>query len=137
MNPEDIFVDTGAWVAIADEDDAYHNDAVTIYPGLLKSSRSLVTTNLVVAESYVIIMNELGHQAAIRFLEGLNASPRIMKIYSSEDIERESEDILRRYADQDFSYSDSVSFTVMKRQKIKKAFSFDKHFQTMGFVRIP
>jgi len=25
----------------------------------------------------------------------------------------------------------------MKQQKIKKAFSFDKHFQTMGFVRIP
>lgn len=137
MNPEDIFVDTGAWVALADEDDAYHNDVIAIYPGLLKSSRALVTTNLIVAESYVIIRNELGHQAAIRFLEGVNASPRITKVYSTEEIEREAEDVLRRYNDQDFSYSDSISFAVMKRQKIKKALSFDKHFQTMGFVRIP
>ena len=137
MDHEDIFVDTGAWVALADEDDTYHGNAIAIYPGLLKSSRSLVTTNLVVAESHVIIMNELGHMAAVRFLDGVNASPRIVKVYSNENIEREAEDILRRYDDQDFSYGDSVSFTIMKRQKIKKAFSFDKHFQTMGFVRIP
>ncbi len=115
----------------------HHGSAIAIYPTLLKSSRSLITTNLVVAESYVIIMNELGHQAAVRFLEGVNASPRIVKVYSNENIEREAEEILRRYDDQDFSYCDSVSFTIMKRQNIKMAFSFDKHFQTMGFVRIP
>lgn len=137
MESEDIFVDTGAWIALADEDDAHHGNAIAIYPKLLKSSRSLITTNLVVAEAYVIIMNELGHQAAVRFLDGINASPRIVKAYSSESIERDAEDILRRYEDQDFSYCDSVSFTIMKRQKIKKAFSFDKHFQTIGFVRIP
>ena len=137
MDHKDIFVDTGAWVALADEDDTHHGNAIAIYPTLLKSSRPLITTNLVIAESYVIIMNELGHRAAVRFLEGINASPRIEKVYSNENIEREAEDILRRYDDQDFSYSDSVSFTIMKRQKIKRAFSFDKHFQTMGFVRIP
>ena len=137
MDHEDIFVDTGAWVALADEDDAYHGNAIAVYPKLLKSSRSLITTNLVVAESYVIIMNELGHRAAVIFLEGVNTSPRIVKAYSNENIEREAEDILRRYDDQDFSYTDSVSFTIMKRQKIKKAFAFDKHFQTMGFVRVP
>ena len=137
MDHKDIFVDTGAWVALADEDDTHHGNAIAIYPILLKSSRYLITTNLLVAESYVIIMNELGHVAAVRFLDGVNASPRIVKVYSNENIEREAEDILRHYDDQGFSYSDSVSFAIMKRQKIKKAFTFDKHFQTMGFVRIP
>jgi len=137
MEHKDIFVDTGAWVALADEDDTHHGNAIAIYPILLKSSRYLITTNFVVAESYVIIMNELGHVAAVRFLDGVNASPRIVKVYSNENIEGEAGDILRRYDDQDFSYSDSVSFAIMKRQKIKKAFTFDKHFQTMGFVRIP
>ena len=56
---------------------------------------------------------------------------------ANEDIEREAEDILRRYDDQEFSYSDSVSLTIMKLQKIRKVFSFDNHFQTMGFVRVP
>ena len=137
MEHEDIFVDTGAWVALADEDDTHHGNAIAIYPGLLNSSRSLITTNLVVAESYVIIMNELGHMAAVRFLDGVNGSPRIVKVYSNDNIEKEAEEILKRYDDQDFSYCDSVSFTIMKQKKIKKAFAFDKHFQTMGFVRIP
>lgn len=137
MDHKDIFVDTGAWVALADEDDTHHGNAIAIYPILLKSSRYLITTNFVVAESYVIIMNELGHIAAVRFLDGVNASPRIVKVYSNENIEREAEDILRHNEDQDFSYTDSVSFAIMKRQKIKKAFTFDKHFQTMGFVKIP
>ena len=137
MDNKDIFVDTGAWVALADQDDTHHDNAIAIYPTLLKSSRYLITTNFVVAESYVIILNELGHRAAVRFLEGVNASPRIVKIFSNENIEREAEGILRRYDEQDFSYSDSVSFTIMNQQKIKKAFTFDKHFQTMGFIRIP
>src|SRR3990172_9217897 len=137
MEHEDIFVDTGAWVALADEDDTHHGNAIANYPGLLKSSRSLITTNLVVAESYVIIMNELGNMAAVRFLDGVNGSPRIVKVYSNDNIEKEAEELLKRYDDQDFSYCDSVSFTIMKQKKIKKAFAFDKHFQTMGFVRIP
>jgi hypothetical protein len=93
--------------------------------------------NFVIAETYIIILNELGHKLAIDFLEKLKASPRILKIYSNEDIEAEAEPILVKYSDQDFSYTDAVSFVIMKRQKIRKAFSFDKHFVIEGFVNIP
>jgi predicted nucleic acid-binding protein len=34
-------------------------------------------------------------------------------------------------------YTDAVSFALMKRLKIKKAFSFDKHFMISGFANIP
>ena len=68
------------------------------------------------------------------FLERIKASPRILKIYSNEEIETEAEGILAKYSDQDFSYTDAVSFVIMKRQKIRKAFCFDKHFVTAGFV---
>jgi predicted nucleic acid-binding protein len=50
--PKELFVDTGAWVALADQDDQYHTRAIAAYPGLLKEYQRLVTTNLVVAESY-------------------------------------------------------------------------------------
>lgn len=137
MMPESIFIDTGAWYALADRDDGHHKDAVLIYPDLLKTHRVLVTSNYVVAEAYILILNEIGHPAAIGFLEKINASPRIAKVYSTEDIEKDAEETLKKYTDQDFSYADSVSFTIMKRRKIRKAFSFDKHFQTMGFITLP
>ena len=136
MHQERIFIDTGAWVALADEDDAHHKNAISIFPSLLNTSEKLITSNLVIAESYILILKCLGHDAAISFLEKLNTSPRIIRTYSTADLEREAEKILKKYADQDFSYTDAVSFAIMKRHNITKTFSYDRHFQTMGFLKV-
>ena len=137
MPLEDLFVDTSGWIALADKDDSHHRAAASVYPSFLKNYRNLITTNLVIAETYILLVNELSHQIAIEFLEKLKASPRILKVYSDEDTEVEGESILAKYSDQDFSYTDAVSFVIMKRQKIKKAFSFDKHFVIAGFENTP
>ncbi len=134
---KNIFVDTSAWVALADRDDAHQKKAASIYPTLLKTHKYMITSNLIIAETYVLIMKELGHKAALGFLEKVKASPRIFKVYANEEIERDVEEILARYIDQDFSYTDAVSFVIMKRHKIREAFCFDKHFLTAGFIKIP
>ncbi len=135
--PEHVFVDTSAWVALADKHDANHQKAAAAYPLLLKNQKGLMTSNLIVVESYILLLHELGHDAAINFLGGIKASPRIIKVYSKEDIEADAEEILERYRDQKFSYTDAVSFVMMKRQKIRRAFSFDRHFITAGFESLP
>lgn len=132
-----IFVDTGAWVALADESDQYHKEAASVYPVLLKKYRRLVTTNLVIAESYILIRRSLGYKAAITFLEKTSTSPRIQKIYSDEKLENEGEAILRQFNNQDFSYNDAVSFAVMRQISVEKAFAFDHHFSTAGFLTVP
>jgi len=82
-------------------------------------------------------LHELGHAAASAFLERIRTSPRIVRVYSTEAIEAEAQAMLGTYHDHDFSYVDAVSFTIMKRQKIRKAFAFDKHFLTAGFLIAP
>ena len=131
-----VFVDTGAWVALAIEDDAHHREAARIYPNLLKE-RQLLTTNLVVAETYILLRKAAGHAAAISFLEMIEASPRIRKVYSTPELEDEAFQILKRFSDQDFSFTDAVSFVVMQKEGIEEAFAFDHHFQVMGFQLIP
>lgn len=137
MDKNTLFVDTGAWFALADKSDQYHSKAVNIYPKLLSSYNNLKTTNLVIAETYTLIRRALGHQAAITFLENITASPRVIKVYSDNILEEKAENILRKYQDQNFSYTDAVSFAVMKQYVIQKAFSFDQHFVTAGFTKIP
>jgi hypothetical protein len=134
---EDIFVDSSAWIALADKDDSHHKEAASSYLSIFKNHKTLVTNNLVIAETYIVLLKELGHKVALEFLERVNASPRILKICSNENIETEAEGILAKYVDQDFSYTDAVSFVIMKRQKIRKAFCFDKHFATAGFINVP
>jgi hypothetical protein len=134
---EDLFVDSSAWIALADKDDLHHKESASSYPSFFKNYKTLVTSNLVIAETYIVLLKELGHKAVFEFLERIKASPRILKICSNENIETEAEGILVKYTDQDFSYADAVSFVIMKRQKIRKAFCFDKHFVTAGFMNVP
>ncbi|RLB04974.1 MAG: VapC toxin family PIN domain ribonuclease, partial [Deltaproteobacteria bacterium] len=48
-----------------------------------------------------------------------------------------AEEILMQYEDQAFSYTDAVSFAVMKQYGITQAFSFDQYFVTAGFSLVP
>lgn len=136
-NNNTVFVDTGAWFALADNSDKYHERAVGVYPQLLSKYPQLTTTNLVVAETYILIRRTLGHQPAIRFLQSISASPRIIKIYSDKVLEEIAEGILKTYQDQNFSYTDAVSFAVMQAYGVRQAFSFDKHFLIAGFTLTP
>ncbi len=131
---EVIFVDASAWIALADRDDSNHKKAAAVYPSLLTANNRLITSNFVIAETYIVLLKELGQAAAISFLERVKTSPRITRVYSTEDIESEAQKMLGKYRDHDFSYTDAVSFIIMKRQKIGKAFAFDKHFLSAGFT---
>ena len=137
MENNTLFVDTGAWFALADKSDQHHLRAVKVYPKLLSSCHHLTTTNLVIAETYILIRHAIGHQPAIRFLKNIAASPRIVKIYSDSAMEEAAENTLRKYQDQAFSFTDAVSFAVMKQYNIMEAFSFDRHFVIAGFILTP
>jgi len=133
----ELFVDTSAWVALADAADDNHSAAASIYPDMLKGYRRLVTTNLVIAEAYILIRRGLGHGAAMAFLNRIRVSPRIEKVYADAELDTRAEEILRRYQDQPFSYTDAVSFVLMRQRAIGEAFAFDRHFVVAGFIRVP
>ena len=84
-----------------------------------------------------MIRRNMGYLPAINFLENIAASPRLVKIYSDSTLEKAAEKILRKYTDQDFSYTDAVSFAVMENNNIHNAFAFDSHFLTAGFTLVP
>ena len=43
---------------------------------------------------------------------------------------------MRKYADQQISFTDCVSFAMMRRLGIGAAFAFDRHFRDAGFQMI-
>jgi predicted nucleic acid-binding protein len=133
----EVFVDAGAWIAVSDVRDKYHPAAREEYSRLINDRRTFVTTNLVIAEAYIIIRRTGEHAQAIRLLHSLRGSPRLHKVWSDARLESLAEDILERHADQDFSFADAVSFVVMREQGIKEAFTFDSHFATLGFLMLP
>lgn len=133
----EVFVDTGAWFALQVPDDAWHAPAAFALQRILGQGRTLLTTNLVVGETYSLLVRTHGHAAAWRFLDVLARSPRLQRIHVDTKAEQEAYELLRRFADQAFSYVDGTSFAVMRRRRLREAFAFDRHFATAGFLRIP
>ena len=94
-------------------------------------------SNLIVAETYTSLLWKLGHHKALSFLDIFEQSSSIQSIWSSQELEARARDILRRYDDQDFSYTDAVSFALMKQQNLTEAFALDHHFSVVGFTQFP
>jgi predicted nucleic acid-binding protein len=132
-----VFVDTGAWFALQVEDDEHHEAASVTFPALLATCRSLVTSNLITGETYTLLRTAKGYPAAKRFLEKIGQSPKLERFFITENLERQAYDLLHRYADHPFSFVDATSFVLMRQQRIRYAFAFDRHFATAGFLRIP
>ena len=132
-----IFVDTGAWIAIADRNDQYSKDASQLYTELVLKREQLVTSDLVLVETYNLISQTIGSKATISFGNGVKAIPflKIMSITLNDW--GKAWKILEKYNDKDFSFTDCTNFALMERLKIKTAFTFDAHFTQYGFIRIP
>ncbi len=132
----EIFIDASAWIAVSVKTDNDHQAAAEIYPNILSSYSHLVTTNLVIAEAYNIIRHELGHTKSIQFLDGLKSS-RLDKVFPDIFLEDQALKILRRYSDQDCSYTDAVRFALIQERGIREAFTFDHHFAVISFHAVP
>jgi predicted nucleic acid-binding protein len=130
----EVFIDAGAWIAVINQRDEFHVAAAAVYARLLREKRPLLTTNLVIAEAHAMLRRHTGYQPAIGLLDSIRQSSRLTKVYADATLEAEADKILRRYADQDFSLTDAVSFAVMQQLGITEAFAFDSHFVTAGFV---
>jgi len=131
-----IFVDTSAWVAITNRRDQYHKEAGNFYQGIFKDYE-LLTTNLVVGETYILLRLDCGLEVALGWWERIASSLKVKIIYADPDLTEEAITILRRYDDQTFSLTDAISFALMKKMKITDAFAFDVHFTTAGFIQLP
>jgi predicted nucleic acid-binding protein len=133
----ELFVDTGAWYALQVPDDAHHEAAAQSLTAIVARGLRLCTSNLVVGETYTLLIATHGHAAAWRFVDQVTRSPRVERVSLDSSIESEAWDILRRFADQPFSFVDGTSFAIMRKRRLRLALAFDRHFATAGFVRIP
>jgi len=125
-----VFVDTSAFYALADESDRHHRQAKTAY-GRLTRER-LVTTDHILVECWFLIGSRLGRDAAIGFWDGLRSGIVSLVEATRLDLDRAHE-IIKQFPDQTFSLVDATSFAVMEREEITHAFAFDIHFRVHRF----
>ncbi len=131
-----VFVDTSAWYAVIDASDAEHGPAATAFAGLARTRTRLVTSGHVLAELHRLILHRSHRTAAMDAVRRIRLTPRGEIIHTDGDDLSAAVDLLDRYADQDLTLTDALSFAVMHRMKIRRAFAYDRDFAIAGFELI-
>jgi hypothetical protein len=136
LNAVKIFIDTSAFYALEDADDQHHKDALIIRNRFATHRPTLVTTHHVLDESVTLIGARLSPQKATRFGNALLASKIIAMVRTDESVEQAGLSLYERFEQSRISFTDCLSFAVMRALGIRKAFAFDRHFEQAGFENL-
>jgi predicted nucleic acid-binding protein len=130
---EAVFVDSGAWIALALSRDPLHAQARGQWDLLHGAGVKLHTSVPVVIETFTFLDRNANRDVALTWKESIY-EPGTVKILPCElrDMER-SWEYFRRADLHKLSAVDATSFAIMKRARIRLAYTFDHHFAVVGF----
>ena len=129
-----LFVDTSAWFALVNRSDSGH----TAVREFLESYRGRrVTSNAVFDETVTLCRYRLGHDTAVRVGTTLLDRDVVDLIRASADDEAAAWRLFLSRPDQSYSFTDCVSFTMMRRMRMTKVAALDAGFKHEGFEMLP
>ena len=132
-----IFIDSGAIIARYIVSDDKHCLSLSFWAKLEKDSLPLVTSSLVLAESITYLSRRMGNYFAVQRIQAIYQSRAFRVLRPEEEDELLALSLMEKYADQKVGFTDCVSFVLMKRERIKRVFTFDRHFEYAGFTVVP
>jgi predicted nucleic acid-binding protein len=128
-------VDSSAYLALLDRTDPNHAHAVAIARAMARERYRQFTTNIMVIECHALVLSHMGIAPAGQFLRSMQEGNTVVVWVRPQDEER-AKAIVWQYTDKDFSLADAISFVVMERLGITRAFTFDRHFAQYGFTAL-
>ena len=128
-----VFVDSGAWIALALSRDPLHGQVREKWDVLQGAGAKLHTSVPVVIETFTFLDRNANRHVALAWKESIY-KPGTVGILPCElrDLEQ-SWEYFRRADLHKLSAVDATSFAIMKRAKIRLAYAFDHHFVVVGF----
>ena len=132
-----IYIDTGAFLARYLVRDQYHDLAVAFWDELKTKNEVLMTSNFVLDETATLLGRRAGYVFASKRLRAVYASSVLQIWRPDRDDELQAIDWFVKFSDQGVSFTDCISFVLMRRGQVQHVFSFDHHFELAGFQRLP
>jgi predicted nucleic acid-binding protein len=128
-----VFVDSGAWIALALRRDPLHPTARALWDTLQGAGTRLYTSIPVVLETFTFLERNAERDVAIAWKDSLASVPRLKVLACSNADVEAAWAWFRRPDLHKLSAVDATSFVLMTRHQIRAAFSFDHHFAAAGF----
>jgi len=126
-----VFLDTVGLLAVWDESDQWHRAAQACFSELVGCRADLVTSSFVLLECGNAAARRPYRSAVVRLLKQMDPGHRLI-VPTVEDWQAAWLAYERGEADS-AGIVDLVSFAIMRRLEISKAFTNDGHFRAAGF----
>ena len=127
-----VLIDTSMWKALLDEHDDFYSDAIRIWQRLKEENAPLVCSNYLLDETFTLLRIRVGMRV-VEALRQLLIDPPGIKIFRATI--SDEKDAWDWFVNdwKGLSFTDCVSFAMMKRMGLTRVVTFDKHFQRAGF----
>lgn len=132
--PSRVFVDTTAWLALANKSDTLHQPAAKLNQDLLLQGAHYITTDYVLTEVANSLARPPYRRTVIRFLDTIFSSKRVTIVHINRDRFIRGWKLYKNRPDKDWGLTDCTSFIVMEDEGIREAFTSDRHFQQAGHI---
>ena len=128
-----IFVDTGALLARHFQRDRHHDRALEAWAELRTRRRRCMTSNFVLDEALTLLGRRVSYPYAAERAASWWGSDVLAIVRPEERDELAAIELFRKFGDQGVSFTDCVSFALMRRNRVRNAFTFDRSFAAAGF----
>lgn len=129
----DIFVDTSGLYALLIRGDTSHDDAGKVLHSARKSKRRFVTTDYVLDETATLLKARGFSHLLAQVFDAIEQSGVCRVEWTDADRFFATRAFFLKHADQAWSFTDCLSFQVMKQLRLREALTKDAHFQSAGF----
>lgn len=125
------FIDTSFVIALINQKDEYHHQAVELSDSLAGSQ--YITTDLILYEIANYLAKDFKPEAINTINIFLN-SKDIQIIWNSEDLFKQAFEKYTTFADKKWGLVDCLSFIIMEKLEIQNVLTIDHHFEQAGFT---
>jgi len=132
----ELFIDTSGFYALLVGGDERHDAAADIFRRAAATKRRLVTTEYVVDETANLLQARGMPRLATRLFAALSSTSACSMAWI--DVERfeRTRALFLRSLERGWSFTDCMSFVVMKELRLKEALTKDEHFAEVGFAAL-
>jgi len=127
-----LFIDTGAFLAKEIAADQHHRHATSFWRDLKDKAPRLYSSQHILDETATLLARrttyawaaDWGHDVLAAGIHWLTADDNDLQSAFAQ---------MRKFADQAVSFTDCLSFVLMKKERVRDVFGFDGHFVAAGF----
>jgi predicted nucleic acid-binding protein len=127
-----LFVDTGAFLAKEIANDQHHVAAMVNWRDLSLARTALYSSEHVLDETITLLARRTTYAWAADW--GRDALASGISWLRADEMEwKQALRLMQKFADQGVSFTNCVSFVLMRREGLREVFGFDGHFAAAGF----